>query len=183
MVNPGVFPGKRVDVVVVKLGVLGVEFVVVDAPGVVLVEGGGEGKVGGEVEYGGFEAFATELLLLQGGSGGEGGEGLLEVGRGKVRGICEGCVELLEVGGGGGGFGAADPNVVGDATEDAVPGNCQIVSGNSSHSLRIFYPLRSHYAYPHGLMEMACFTYVVSLSRELAYLSSMLKTVPNRYSK
>jgi len=84
VVHLGILPGEGVDVIIVELGMLGVELVVVDAPGVILVEGGREGQVGGEVEDGYFEAFAAELLLLEGGGGVEGGEVILEVGRGEV---------------------------------------------------------------------------------------------------
>ena len=183
MVDTGVFPGKGIDIVVVELNVLGVEFVVVDAPRVVLVEGGGKGKVGGEVEDRSFEAFAAELLLLEGGSRGEGREGFLEVGGGKVWGIGEGCVELLEMGGGSGSFGAADPDVVGDAAEHAVPGK---KLSEYSWQLIELPPIRpvTTYSHRHNFYSDSIYRFFnYMLRRELAYLSSRLNTVPNRYSK
>ena len=56
-----VLPGEGVDVVIFELGVSGMKLFVINPPGVVLVEAGGERDISGEVEHCSFEALAAEL--------------------------------------------------------------------------------------------------------------------------
>ncbi|KIH89559.1 hypothetical protein SPBR_06644 [Sporothrix brasiliensis 5110] len=61
LVDAGVLPRKRIDVLVAELGVLGELVVVVDAPVVVLVEEGRQRQVGRQVGNGGLEGLGADL--------------------------------------------------------------------------------------------------------------------------
>lgn len=56
-VDASVLPGKRIDVLIIELGMLLQLVVIVDAPVVVLVEKGGEGQIGRQVHHCSIEGF------------------------------------------------------------------------------------------------------------------------------
>ena len=56
-----VLPGEGVDIIIIELGVSRMKLFIIDSPGMVLVEAGREGDIGGEVEHCSFKALAAEL--------------------------------------------------------------------------------------------------------------------------
>lgn len=84
LVNAGIFPGKRIDVLIVELGMLLQLVIVVDAPMVVLVEESREGQIGGEVLNSGDKCLGANLWC---GSFDSTRQSIALVGRVQVRGL------------------------------------------------------------------------------------------------